>query len=126
MDTKEYKKSIKGMLGKIVPEHSNEIMKGLYPEKIRGYSKGEIYKFNEISDIKKGDVIFFKYWNDEDRLNYNDFGVVNALNKFGGGYYVLSGGWEFEFREKDLDKTDEVNRIDNSGWHFSIYKAIKK
>lgn len=125
----KYGDAIKRNLDKIVSkEQSSQIMKNLFPKKITNYEKGEFYKYNEIKNIEKGDVIYFKYWDDDNKLRASEFGKVDTLNYIEKlkEYFVLSGGWEFGFKDKELESNDPVKRKENCGWHFSLYKAYKK
>jgi hypothetical protein len=128
-EEKKYKDAIGSMLNNIMsPEQAKDVFNNMFnPKIIKGYKKGDFYKFNEITKLKVGDIIYFKFWDDDDRVRTSgEFGKIDTIEftKFG-EFEFITGGWSFFIRKNDLDSNKIINHyIESSGWSFSVYKTI--
>jgi hypothetical protein len=115
------KEEIKKMLNNIVGEDlAKKIFEANFPEPIINYASGDILTFKEIKELPEGTVIYLHYVDEDGNTRTRDF---HKLTKHSIDEYSTSDGFSFPIDEYNDD--DLIEKCDNSGWTFTIRKAIK-
>ena len=115
---------INNILNNIVtPEQANSIMNNLtYKPNFKDYKKGEVMTVGEAKQLKEGDLIHLKYYNDEGRLTFNN---IDAILDNCGDEICTKGMYPFPIKDYWEDSM-LLEDADNSGYTFTVSKVIKK
>lgn len=116
----EYKKEIKNMLGKILPEETAEqIFEANFPKPIKGYKPGKILNFKELKELSEGSIIHIYYLDDDGEVSEDGFHPLNKHSE-----EEWSAGSVHPFPINKLKDDTLIQNIDNCDWSFTIREAI--
>ena len=107
----------------LTPEQANSIMSNLtYKPNFKGYEKGDVMTVGEAKQLKEGDLIHLKYYNDEGELDFND---IDEILDNSGNEICTKGMYPFPINDY-WDDSMLLKNADNSGYSFTVSKVCKK
>jgi hypothetical protein len=126
-DKDKYLNDIENTLSKLVtPDQMKSIMSSFNRKEPKDYIKGDIMTVEEFFNLKKDDVIHHKVYDDDGHLRSDEFDIVEFPADASNHYEISTVGcFPFEV-DPNEEPTKELKNMDNSGWTWTMRKAIKK
>lgn len=119
--SKKLKKETENILASIVgTEEAFSIMANMFPPPLKGYIKGDLISVGELRLLKEGDIIFVKYFNEDNHVSVNDFLTFGGIDS--DEAYTTDG---YPFPLEGHRDNELIESFDNCDHTFTIYKAIK-